>query len=107
MVISHSMRIKKGDNVIVTTGKDKGTQGVVERVLPREGRVVIQGVNKKKIHQKGKKSSEKGQIIEQAAPIDASNVQIVDPKSGNATRVRVEERDGAKVRVAVKSGQTI
>ncbi len=102
-----SMKIKKGDSIIVIAGKDKGTKAVVERVLPREGRVVVQGVNIKKIHQKAQKRDAKGQIIEQAAPIDVSNVMLVDPKSGKPTRVRFEEKDGKKNRVAVKSGEVI
>ncbi len=101
------MKIKKGDSVIVTTGKDKGKVGIVERSIPREGRVVVQGVNLKKIHQKGKKSGEKGQIIEQAGPINVSNVMLVDPESGKGTRVRTEEKDGKKVRIAKKSGKEI
>ncbi len=71
------MHVKKDDNVIVITGKDKGKSGKILKALPREGRVVIAGVNMKKIHQRPRKTGQKGQIIERAMPIDVSNVKLV------------------------------
>jgi len=102
------MKIKKGDNIIVIAGKDKGTSGRVERVLPEERKVVVEGVNIKKRHRKGRQRGEKGQICEVASPIDISNVSLMDPKSTKPTRVgyRVEP-DGAKVRVAQQSGNKV
>lgn len=99
-------RVKKGDKVIVTTGRDKGKQGEVLRVIPAESRVVVQGVNMIKRHQRPTQTSQGG-IVEREAPLHLSNVMHVDPKSGEATRIRFEERDGKKVRVAKRSGETI
>lgn len=99
-------RVKKGDRVIVTTGRDKGKQGEVLRVIPDENRVVVQGVNMIKRHQRPTQTSQGG-IVEREAALHLSNVMHVDPKSGEATRVRFEERDGKKIRVATRSGEAI
>lgn len=99
-------RVKKGDKVIVTTGRDKGKQGEVLRVIPAESRVVVQGVNMIKRHQRASQTAQGG-IVEREAPMHLSNVMHVDPKSGEATRIRFEERDGKKVRVASRSGEAI
>lgn len=72
------MFIKKGDKIIVLTGKDKGKSGTVSRALPKENKVIISGVNVLKVHQKPRKSGEKGQIIDKAMPIDVSNVKKVE-----------------------------
>jgi large subunit ribosomal protein L24 len=69
------MKIKKGDKVIVTTGKDKGKSGVVLRAFPKTDQVLVEGINKKKLHKRPRKSNEKGKIIEQATPIHVSNVR--------------------------------
>ena len=71
------MFVKKGDKVIVLTGKDKGKSGTVVKALPKENKVVVSGVNVLKVHQKPRKSGEKGQIIDKAMPIDASNVKKI------------------------------
>lgn len=71
-----NMHVKKGDNVIVTSGKDKGKSGVIERAFPKTGKVIVNGVNIKKVHEKRKKKEGKGAIIERAYPIDASNVKL-------------------------------
>ncbi len=81
------MKIKKGDNVIVIAGKEKGKKGVISRALPREDKVVIDGLNLRKKHIKARKSGEKGQVVEVASPIHVSNVQLVDTK-GKTTRTR-------------------
>lgn len=98
------MRIKKGDNVIVITGKDKGKKGKVVKALPTVDRVVVEGVNIKKKHMKPKKSGQKGQIIEMAAPLHVSNVQIVDPKEGKPSRIGMKIVGGKKVRISKRSG---
>ncbi|MEX0919167.1 MAG: 50S ribosomal protein L24 [Parcubacteria group bacterium] len=71
------MHVKKGDNVIVTVGKDKGKSGKILRTLPREDKVLVEGLNTKKVHQKPKKSGAKGETIEKSFPIHASNVRLV------------------------------
>lgn len=102
------MKIKKNDNVMVMAGKDKGKTGKVMQVLPEENKVVVEGVNKTVKHAKTRKQGEKGQKIDFFGPIHASNVMLVDPKSGKPTRVgwKVME-DGRKVRVAKNSKQTV
>ncbi len=101
------MKIKKGDEVIVLTGRDKGTKGEVLSVLPADNRVVVQGVNVVKKHQKPTQFAAGG-IVEKELSIHVSNVAIVDPKSGDATRVGYKvNKDGSKVRVAKKSGEEL
>jgi large subunit ribosomal protein L24 len=101
------MKIKKNDNVIVISGKDKGKTGKVVRAFPREGKVIIENINMKKVHVRPKKSGQKGQIVSQAAPMYVSAVMIVDPKTSKHTRVGFETKDGKKIRVAKRSGVTI
>ncbi len=102
------MKIKKDDNVIVTTGKDKGKTGKVVHALPREDRVVVEGVNIRKVHQKPRQSGQKGQIVEITMPVHSSNVALIDPKTKKATRVgfSVDEK-GKKQRVTKASGAKI
>ncbi|EAP91230.1 50S ribosomal protein L24 [Oceanicaulis sp. HTCC2633] len=99
-------KIKKGDKVIVLTGRDKGKTGEVTQVLPKEDRVVVSGVNVVKRHQRPAQTTPGG-IVEKNASIHVSNVALVDPKSGEATRVGFKVEDGKKVRVAKKSGEVI
>jgi len=101
------MKIKKGDKVIVIAGKDKGKSGDVVRAIPKDNKVIVEGMNIAKKHQKAKTSGSKGQIVEIAMPIDVSNVALVDPKTKKPTRVRIEKKDGKRVRIAVKSGSII
>jgi large subunit ribosomal protein L24 len=103
------MRIKTGDEVVVIAGNDKGQQGTVQRVIPRENRVVVSGVNIVKKHQKprptGGRTQAQGGIIEFEAPIHVSNVMLVDPESGEPTRVGIRrDEDGRRIRYAKKSG---
>lgn len=98
-------RLKKDDLVQVVAGRDKGKQGRILKVL-EEGRVLVEGVNMMKRHQSPRKFKEAG-IIEKEAPIDASNVMIVDPQTNAPTRVRSGEKDGKKVRIAAKSGAVL
>jgi large subunit ribosomal protein L24 len=100
-------KIKKGDTVVVLSGKDKGKTGEVTRALPKEGKVVVAGVNVAVRHKKPSQVNPQGGLERAEAPMHASKVALVDPKSGKATRVRFETRDGKKVRVAVKSGEVI
>ena len=99
-------KIKKGDKVIVLTGRDKGKTGEVTQVLPKEDRVVVSGVNVVKRHQRPSQTTPGG-IVEKNASIHVSNVALADPKSGEATRVGFKIEDGKKVRVAKKSGEVI
>jgi large subunit ribosomal protein L24 len=107
-VTRHRMRITKGDRVRVLRGEDAGKEGTVLRVLPKENRVVIEGVNVVKRHRKPTRADEEGGIIQFAAPVHASNVMLLDPKSGAPTRIRRKKnQDGSVERLAVKSGQPI
>jgi large subunit ribosomal protein L24 len=99
-------KIKKGDNVVVRSGKDKGRSGTVLKVLPKDGKVVVSGVNVIARHRKPSQLNPQGGIDRVEAPMAISKVAVAD-KDGKPTRVRFEERDGKKVRVAVKSGETI
>ena len=99
-------KIKKGDSVIVRSGKDKGRTGTVLQVLPKDGKVVVGGVNMIARHRKPTQTNPQGGIDRLEAPMAISKVAVAD-KDGKPTRVRFEERDGKKVRVAVKSGETI
>jgi large subunit ribosomal protein L24 len=100
-------KIKKGDSVVVRSGKDKGRTGTVVQVLPKDGKVVVQGVNVATRHRKPSQENPQGGIERREAPLHISKVSLADPKDGKATRVRFETKDGKKVRVAVKSGETI
>ena len=100
------MKIRKGDLVIVTTGRDKGKQGEVLRAMPKDNKVVVQGVNMVKRHTRPSQTNAGG-IISKEAPIDVSNVALIDPETGKATRVGFKVVDGEKVRVAKKSGKII
>ncbi len=101
------MQIKKGDNVIVISGKDKGKTGTVLKSFPKENRVLVEGVNIKIIHQKAGKNIQKGQKIEKAMPFNVSNIQIVDPKTKKPTRVKYTIEKGKKMRITTKSGSKI
>ena len=99
-------KIKKGDTVVVRSGKDKGRTGTVLQVLPKDEKVVVAGVNIAVRHRKPSQQNPQGGIDRSEAPMHISKVSVAD-KDGKPTRVRFEERDGKKVRVAVKSGETI
>jgi large subunit ribosomal protein L24 len=106
------MRIKIDDEVEVIAGNYKGVRGTVQRVIPGENRVVVSGVNIVKKHQKprqtGGRSQAQGGIIEFEAPVDVSNVMLVDPKTGELTRIGVRrDEDGRQIRYAKKSGEDL
>jgi large subunit ribosomal protein L24 len=102
------MNIRKGDRVKVISGNDKNAEGTVIRVDREKNRVVVQGVNVRKRHRKPTATNPEGGIVEFEAPIHASNVMLIDPKTGEPTRVRSGRGDdGERQRIAVKSGQAI
>lgn len=105
---SNKLHVKKEDTVIVITGKDKGKKGRIIAAYPRQNRVLVEGVNLVKKHQKPTQQNPQGGILDQEAPIHVSNVMLLDPKSGKPTRVGYKVlENGSKVRVAKKSGEVI
>lgn len=100
------MKIKKGDNVIILSGKDKGKKSKVIRAFPDIEKVIVEGVNIVKKHQKPQKQGQKGEIVERAMPMHVSNVSLYS-KDGKPSRIRMEIKDGKKVRVLKKSGEKI
>ena len=100
-------KIKKGDKVVVLSGKDKGKTGEVTKSLPKEGKVVVAGVNVITRHKKPTQVNPQGGLERSEAPLHVSKVAIADPKTGKPTRVRFDIQGDKKVRVAVKSGETI
>ncbi|KRL36891.1 50S ribosomal protein L24 [Liquorilactobacillus uvarum] len=101
------MFVKKNDKVKVIAGKDKGKEGIVEKVLPEKNRVIVKGVNIIKKHQKPTNANPNGGIVEVEAPIHASNVMLIDPSNNEATRAGVKVVDGKKVRVSKKTGEVL
>ncbi|KMY52604.1 50S ribosomal protein L24 [Bacillus sp. FJAT-27231] len=101
------MNVKKGDKVMVITGKDKGKTGIVLAAFPKKDRVLVEGINIVKKHAKPSQVNPQGGIISQEAPIHVSNVMLLDPKTNEPTRVGYTVVDGKKVRVAKKSGETL
>ena len=102
-----ALKIKKGDKVVVLSGKDKGKTGEVTRSIPKDGKVVVSGVNIATRHKKPSQTDPQGGLERIEAPMHVSKVAIADPKTGKPSRVRFETRDGKKVRIAVKSGELI
>ncbi len=100
-------KIRKGDRVIVLTGRDKGREGDVIRSLPKDGKVVVGGINMIARHVKPSQADPDGGIKRREAPIDVSNVAIKDPTTGKPARVGFEVRDGTKVRVLKGSGEVL
>ena len=101
------MNFVKGDKVIVISGRDKGKTGTIQKVDPKSNRVVVENVNVRKKHKKPTQQNPEGSILEIYAPIDASNVALVDPKTKKATRVGHTTIKGKKVRVTKASGTTL
>lgn len=99
------MKLKKGDKVMVMVGKDRGKVASITRVLPGKMRVLLDGVNMAKRHRRATRAGGKGQIIDMPLPVHASNVMLVDPKTGKPTRIKiVRDANGRRTRVAAKSG---
>ncbi|MCR4306518.1 MAG: 50S ribosomal protein L24 [Candidatus Yonathbacteria bacterium] len=101
------MNIKKGDTVVIVTGKDKGKEGKIVRSFPVRMQVIVEGMNIKKKHQRARRQGQKGQIVEFAAPMHVSNVSLKDPKTGKPTRTGVKMDGKKKLRVAKKSGSIL
>lgn len=101
------LHIRKDDNVIVLAGKDKGKTGKVLKVLVAEQRAIVEGVNMVKKSQKPSAKNPQGGIVEQEAPIHISNLSLIDPKSGKATRVSIKHEGKNVIRIAKKSGEEI
>jgi large subunit ribosomal protein L24 len=102
-----ALKIKKGDKVVVLSGKDKGKHGEVTKAFPKDGKVIVSGVNVATRHTKPTQADPQGGKKSFEAPMHVSKVAIEDPKTGKPTRVRFEVKDGKKVRVAVRSGEVI
>ena len=101
------MKIKKGDNVIILAGKDKGKTGKVLKALPSVNKVIVEDVNVAKKHVRKTSNDKKGQIVNRNMPISISNVSIIDPKDKKPTKIIYKEVNGKKVRFAKRSGQEI
>ena len=101
------MHVKKGDKVMVITGKDKGKTGVILTAFPKKDRVLVEGVNIVKKRSKPSQENPQGGILSIEAPIHVSNVMLIDPKTGEPTRVGYTTENGKKVRVAKKSGEVL
>ncbi len=101
-----AQKIKKGDTVVVLSGKDKGRTGEVVKAMPKEGKVIVSGINVHARHRKPSQTNPQGGIERKEAPLHASKVAIATA-DGKPTRVRFEDRDGKKVRIAAKTGELI
>ncbi len=102
------LHVRRGDRVKVIRGNFAGTEGTVLRALPRENRVVVEGVNLRKRHQRPSNENPEGGIVTFEAPIHASNVMLIDPSSGDPSRTRMQrESDGTKERIATRSGNPV
>ena len=100
-------KIKKGDKVVILSGKDKGKHGEVTKSFPKDGKVIVSGVNIHTRHKKPTQTSPQGGLERAEAPLHVSKVALEDPKTGKPTRVRFEVKGDKKVRIAVRSGETI
>jgi len=107
------MKVRKDDMVMVVTGNNKGKTGKVLKVFPKEERVIVEGVNLHKRHTKASQKNPQGGIVEKEAPVNVSNVMVLDPKSGEPTRIGkkviIDDRTGKKrsVRISVRSGEML
>jgi len=101
------MKIHKGDQALIISGKDKGRKGKVIEALPKDGRVVVEGLNIRKKHMRPKKSGEKGQIIEMPSPLDVSDLKIICPKCGKPARIGYKIEGKKKYRICKKCKQEI
>ncbi len=101
------MKVKKGDNILIISGKDKGRTGKIIKAMPKELKILVEGINLKKKHVRPKRDGEKGQIVEIPAALDISNVKIICPKCGKATRVGYLIENKEKYRICKKCKQKI
>ncbi|WP_288638570.1 50S ribosomal protein L24 [uncultured Lentilactobacillus sp.] len=101
------MFIKTGDKVRVISGKDKGKEGTVTKTIASKDRVIVEGINKVKKHQKASQANPQGGIVDTEAPIHVSNVMLIDPSTNESTRIGIKVEDGKKVRYSKKSQKAI
>ena len=101
------MKLKKGDNVLIIAGKDKGRTGKIIKAMPAELKILVEKINLKKKHVKPKREGEKGQVVDISAPLDISNIKIICPKCGKAGRVGYRLEKDRKFRVCKKCNQEI
>jgi large subunit ribosomal protein L24 len=101
------MKVKKGDTVLIISGKDRGKTAKILKSLPKEQKILIEGVNLKKKHVRPKREGEKGQVVQLPAPMNVSNVKIVCPKCGKATRIGYKIEKDIKKRICKKCNQDI
>lgn len=107
LCLIRSMRIRKGDTVLIITGKDKSKKGKVLRTLPQEGKIVVEGLNIVKKHRQPRRVGEKGQTVEISKPIDVSNVKLICTRCGEPTRVGYKVTESEKVRICKKCGSEL
>ncbi len=100
-------RIKKGDTVVVISGSERGTKGEVLKVIPKTGKVVVKGVRMISRHTKPSQANQAGGIVKREAPIPVSKVKFWDSAKDQATRIRIEKKDGKRIRVSAKSGAAL
>ncbi len=105
--IANSMKVKKNDTILIITGKDKGKKGKVLKSLPKENKIIVEGLNIAKKHARPKKQGEKGQIIEVPRPINVSNIKLICPRCGQAARIGYRITEGGKNRMCKKCGSEI
>jgi large subunit ribosomal protein L24 len=106
--MSNTIKLKKGDRVRVLTGKDRGKEGVIMRVLPKDNKVIVDGVNVAKKHQKARTATSQGGIIDKDMPIPVPNVALLSPSDGKPTKVGYKVLDdGTKIRVCRRTGAEI
>ena len=106
--MSNTIKLKKGDRVRVLSGKDRGKEGVIMRVLPRDNKVIVDGVNVAKKHQKARTATSQGGIIDKDMPIPVPNVALLSPSDGKPTKVGYKVlEDGTKIRVCRRTGAEI
>ena len=101
------MKVKKGDTILIISGKDKGKTGKIIKALPKEGKILIEGLNLRKKHVRPKKQGEKGQIVQVPSAINVSNIKIICPKCGKAVRIGYSIDKGVKKRICKKCKQEI
>ena len=101
------MKIKKGDTVLILSGKDRGRTGKIEKVLPKKKKVIIDGINIIKKHVRPRKQKQKGEIVEVSAPFDVSNTKLICPKCNKPARVGYKIVDDKKIRICKKCGEEI
>jgi len=101
------MKVKKGDSVLIISGKDKGRTGKITKAIPKELKILVEGINLKKKHVRPKREGEKGQVVEIPAALDISNVKIICPKCGKAARVGYKIENNVKKRICKKCKQEI